>query len=178
LDDKITLFIDRISGWQLDIANKCINGEKNASGKVIRQVIEGSGLATLSIVLSYFETIAKFREGYLGRSSGPYFKEGVRLVFPQLSQHPKTVVDDILKILYSGARCGLYHSSTISSKILLTGNFASALGYDTNRRMLVINPHLLVPVLKEHLRMYEQELRNPANTLLRQNFETRFNSEA
>ena len=28
--DKITLFVDRIPGWQLDIADKCINGEKES----------------------------------------------------------------------------------------------------------------------------------------------------
>ena len=178
LDDKITLFVDRIHGWQLDIADKCINGEKDASGTVTRPYIEGSGLVTLSIVLSYFETIAKYREGYLGSNSKTYFKKGVRLVFPDLSNYPRTVVDDILTILYYGARCGLYHSSIISSKILLTGNFHSALGYIANRRMIVINPHLLVPALKRHFQRYEQELRNPANISLRQNFEKSFDFES
>ena len=178
LDNKSELFVDRIFGWQLDIADKCINGEKDASGNVTRSEIRGSGLATLSIVLSYFETIDTFREGYTGRKAAKYFKKGVRLVFPELSQQPKTVVDDILNILYSGARCGLYHSSIIRSKILLTGDFPSALGYNTGHKMLVINPHLLVPALKRHLYSYELELRNPANTRLRRNFEIRYDSES
>ena len=179
LDNKITVFLDRISGWQLDIADKCINGEKDPSGNIIRQPLTGAGFATLSIVLSYFEMIAKHRDGFqnTGRSEH-YFKEGVRSVFPILTTYPRRVVDDLLDALYKGTRCGLYHCAITNSKILLTGETRSPMVFKPTIPRLIINPHLLVPVLKNHLETYGRDLRNTSNTQLRQDFEARFDYDS
>lgn len=173
LDDKITIFTDRISGWQLEIAEKCINGEKDSSGNIVTQLLVGAGFATLSIVLSYFEMIAKYQDGYRNTNrSKQYFKKGVRSVFPILGTYSQAIVNNLLNALYKGARCGLYHNAITNSKILLTGDVSYPLGYDSSTHRLIINPHLLVPALKSHLANYERESRNNTNVQLRQNLFT------
>jgi hypothetical protein len=66
VEDKITIFLDRTLGWQLEIANKCANGEKDAAGNVVSEGIPGSGYAVLHIVLSYFEMMPSFKTDLIG----------------------------------------------------------------------------------------------------------------
>ena len=47
-------------GWQLDIADSCINGRQ-------RGPIYDSGSAVLEIVLSYFEMMARTKAGFAGK---------------------------------------------------------------------------------------------------------------
>lgn len=178
-DDKITIFIDRTYGWQLDIADQCINGKKGSDGKIIINSIPHSGFAVLHIVLSYFEMIAKYQDGFAknGRSEH-YFKKGVYSVFPQLNTKPPQAVDDLLKVLYSGGRCGLYHGGMTDSRISLTGDVRVPMAFDTQRSKLIINPHLLIPELRNHLKNYDEQIRNMKNSLLRDNFEKRFDYES
>ena len=77
LETKIALFEDRVLGWKLDIADQLINGSQEKSP------IRHSGYATLDIVFSYFEMIAKYEAGFTGLESGKYFKQGVYSVFPE-----------------------------------------------------------------------------------------------
>lgn len=167
LDEKIDVFVDRVCGWQLEVANECINGEKDE----FRQ----SGFAVLSIALSYFKMIAQYQSGRRSnRESGKYFKSGVRLVFPDVSRMPQAEVDEMLDILYAGARCGLYHNGMTDPRIILSGDFKEPLTFDFPGKRLGINPHLLVPILIEHLKEYEKQLRDPGNAEMRSNFERRF----
>jgi hypothetical protein len=167
----VEIFRDRTYGWQLDIADKCINGD------LLRQPMEHSGFATLLIVLSYFEMIAKHQTGYLGRESKKYFKKGVFSVYPNLLNEPQDIIDDLLDTLYYGARCGLYHNAITNSKIGLTGNTPVSLSFDPTNSRLIINPHRLVPTLKGHLNNFIAQLRDPNNIQLRQKFERRFDTE-
>ena len=156
-----------------------INGSGNSVGQPDNDAIPHSGYAALAIVLSYFEMIAKYRDGYAQRGrSKHYFNEGVRSVFNRLAKYDNAVVDPVLDALYDGGRCGLYHAGMTDSRIMLTGELDSAMGFDPARGMLIINPHLLVPALLANLGAYIDELRNPANEELRTNFETRFDFEA
>jgi len=177
LEDKITIFLDRTYGWQLDIADKCINGEADSDGNLISGPIRDSGFAVLHIILSYFEMIAKFQDGFAHNGQSiPYFKKGVLSVFGAfiLRAHPEDVVHDLLQVLYLGARCGLYHGGITDRRIVLTGEPEVPIAFDPQHRRLVINPHRLVPALKSHLEGYGRQLRDPTNTQLRENFERRF----
>jgi len=72
-DQQIEVFVDQITGWQLGIARE-----------MIRQNILHRHFAVLQIVTSYFETIAKYVEGYDQEgSSEEYFKKGILMVFPR-----------------------------------------------------------------------------------------------
>ena len=181
LDTKITLFEDRVLGWKLDIADQLINGSKEQSP------IRHSGYATLDIVVSYFEMIAKYEDGFTGRKSEEYFKKGVYSVFPEFKNIPPppqtplspvgnvvSLIDVVLDLMYEGIRCGLYHSGITNGKIFLTGEIETPMAFDLQLQMLIVNPHLLVPKLKGHLKDYVERLRDTNNVDLRTKFEVRY----
>lgn len=173
-EDKVRIFKERTLGWQIDIAEACINGRTGCDGAPLGP-IKHSGYAVLQIVLSYFEMIAKLKDGFVRPSqSQSYFRAGVRDVFPALASHDATVVDDVLSILYGSARCGLYHAGMTEGRVVLLGEGLPALTYDQHRRRLIVNPHNLVPVLRQHLLAYVNDLKDPAKVELRENFERRF----
>ena len=170
LETKITLFEDRVLGWKLDIADQIINGGQEKSS------IRHSGYATLDIVVSYFEMIAKYEAGFTGRESEKYFKQGVYSVFPEFknisppAQTPLSpvgnvvsLIDVVLDLMYEGIRCGLYHSGITNGKIFLTGEIETPMAFDLQHQMLIVNPHLLVPKLKAHLQNYVKRLRDTNN---------------
>ncbi len=71
-EEKVQIFADCVRGWQLDIAEVTAK----ASGH--------SGFAVLGILVSYFEMIAKNRDGYVRQGKSEYyFKEGLTWVFPE-----------------------------------------------------------------------------------------------
>ncbi len=181
LDAKITLFEDRVIGWKLDIADQLINGSQEKSP------IRHSGYATLDIVVSYFEMIAKYEDGFIGRKSEEYFKKGVYSVFPEFKNIPPppqtplspvgnvvSLIDVVLDLMYEGIRCGLYHSGITNGKIFLTGEIETPMAFDLQLQMLIVNPHLLVPRLKAHLHGYVAQLRDVNNADLRAKFEKRY----
>ena len=181
LDTKITLFEDRVLGWKLDIADQLINGSQEKSP------IRHSGYATLDIVVSYFEMIAKYEDGFTGRKSEEYFKKGVYSVFPEFKNIPPppqtplspvgnvvSLINVVLDLMYEGIRCGLYHSGITNGKIFLTGEIETPMALDLQNQMLIVNPHLLVPKLKAHLQDYVARLQEVNNTDLRTKFETRY----
>lgn len=179
LEDKITIFLDRTFGWQLDIADCCINGIKNAGDELLAKPIAQSGFAVLHIVLSYFEMVAKYQDGFMTNGKSEfYFKQGVYSVFPHLINESSSMVDSLLNILYFGARCGLYHGGMTDHRIVVTGEISYPMILDISEPRLQINPALLVPSLKSHLSEYGSQLRNPDNEVLRRNFEKRFDFDA
>jgi hypothetical protein len=173
-EDKVRIFYERIVGWQLNVAQACINGMLACDGTQTGPVPR-SGYAVLQIVLSYFEMIAKMKQGYASSGqSERHFRMGVRDVFPQLRGYDRGVVDDLLVILYRSGRCGLYHGGLTGGRIMIVGEDAPALTYDPEAQYLAINPQRLVPTLREHLEAYVKALESPDNTRLRRNFERRF----
>jgi len=174
VDDKVRIFHERTLGWQLDIADACINGREFDGKK--EGPITHSGYAVLQIVLSYFEMMAKMRDGFVGTGkSGHYFREGVRDVAPfSKTSAPQSVVEDLLNILYLSGRCGLYHSGVTEGRLSLSGRIRETMRYDGVNKHLVINPHRLVLDLRVHLKAYVDQLQDPANVQLRENFERRF----
>jgi len=181
LETKITLFEDRVLGWKLNIADQLINGGQEKSA------IKHSGYATLDIIVSYFEMIAKYEDGFTGRKSEEYFKKGVYSVFPEFKNIPPpaqtplspvgnvvSLIDIVLDLMYEGMRCGLYHSGITNGKIFLTGEIKTPMGFELQNQMLIVNPHLLVPKLKAHLNDYVARLRDVNNTNLRAKFEVRY----
>ncbi len=85
IDDKINIFIDRVRWWQLDVADKIINGYIDEDGREIPKIPD-SNFATLSVVLSYFEMIGKYCEGYAGKSKARhYFTKGFLIISKMMS---------------------------------------------------------------------------------------------
>ena len=191
IDDKITIFEDRTLGWKLDIANQLINGKKKNDGTDERSPIPDSGYAVMDIVFSYFEMIAKYEDGYTDKfQSKRYFKLGVFSVFPHLKQYRRnkpiqdahgnniSIVDYLLDLLYEGVRCGLYHAGGTNGPIMITSGVEYPITLDLQDKFLIINPHLLVPILIEHFVVYIKNLRDMNNTDLRKKFELRYDFDS
>ena len=93
-DQKIEVFYERIWGWQLHVAEICLNGGRSHDGRDTAEAIPHSAFAAMQIMLSYFEMIAKYEDGFVPKTpkqgeSPKYFKRGVQSVFPALeSQQP------------------------------------------------------------------------------------------
>lgn len=159
---KILIFQEQTLGWQLDIADTCINGGLPS--------MRHSGWAVLMMAFSYFEMIAKTQDGYAKEGkSEDYFRRGVLDVFPELSQDPRR--EEILKILYRSVRCGFYHAGVAQGRIRISST-CEVLSYDG--KFVRINPHQLVPRLKEHLQRYLSQLRQPESSDMRERFQARF----
>ncbi len=126
-----------IKGWQLDIADQMLNGVKDENDIVVGPPIISCAPAAFGVILSYFETIAKYRDGYAidnpGRSK-EYFKQGFiscltnRLEISNngllaINLDVLTRRDGVLDIIYAQARCGLYHGSMLREKIILDNSY-------------------------------------------------------
>ncbi len=166
LDDKIEVFIARVEGWQL--------------GPAIEMIKMGIGyraFALLAMVTSYFEMIAKYSEGFVGkRESGIYFKKGLQLVFPEMSL-PDDV--ELLTAIYDRVRNGMYHVGMTKPKVLLVDATAApgSIGYQAATDLIAIAPDTLVDDLRIHFALFAVQIRNKENVDLRANFEARFDAD-
>lgn len=164
-DQKVEIFRDRIDGWQLNIAKEC-------------QHIQHAGFGVLYICLSYFEMVARFRAGDTSiYKSREFFRRGFR-AFARgkpiaVSPHFNTVVD----LLYEGARCGLYHISTTAQGVYISGDRPDSLTYDAGLKRLVIHPGKLIEEIVDDFKKYVTRLSKPGESLLRTNFERKFDHD-
>ncbi|MBT3339243.1 MAG: hypothetical protein HN975_19410 [Anaerolineae bacterium] len=160
LEDKIEVFIDRIKGWHLGVANE-----------IIKRDIQGRDLALLHIVASFFEMISKYNSGYLGeRKSKEHFRKGVSLVFPDIEPS----AEDFINALYKNIRNGLYHIGRPGPNVIFDKNLPGSIGYNSEEDMILVSTDQFVEGISLRFDSYARALRNSANTELRSNFERRF----
>ncbi len=163
LENKIEVYFDRVLGCQLIPAQNTANNIKH------------SRFAVLHIVMSFFESIAKYREGYCkNNASKRFFKKGFELVFPQIQEAIPDFSqrDELLEKIYDDIRCGLYHASLTGTGIVITGQTNSIIEIHTN--VIIMNPHRIVEPLEIYLRNYIRDLCDTKNIELREQFEARF----
>jgi hypothetical protein len=168
LEDRITIFSEQTLGWQLDIADACINGGLPS--------MRHAGWAVLMIAFSYFEMIAKFKDGCTGKEtrSAHFFRAGVEDAFPDIALFPPQEKEEALTILYRSARCGFYHSGMAQGRITISSEYEQSLAYSSQVKYVFINPHRLIPDLRAHFLRYMEALTDPQNTDLRDRFARRF----
>ncbi|HWA95100.1 MAG TPA: hypothetical protein VG844_10915 [Terracidiphilus sp.] len=180
-EQKVEVFYEQTLGWQLHIADLVANGGKTFGEVNPVQVdyevrnIRHSGFAVLHICLSYFELIGTLVSSTATRPSDTdKFKAGVKAVLPSLFKG--TSDDDaLLKVLYKGARCGLYHLGRPRAHVGLgQPQNGSPIEFDSKSGTVIISPERLPVVLKKHLDTFKADLLNPANTALRNEFQKRF----
>lgn len=163
LADKIEVFVARVEGWQLGIANE-----------IVKRDIPGRDLALLHIVTSFFEMISKYNSGFLGEGrSKEYFRRGVRLVFPEIEPQEEAFLDS----LYKYVRCGLYHIGRPAPNVIIAKNVPGSIGYNSQDDLIMLNPDKLVEDISIRFSSYAKALRNPEKVRLRSNFEKRFDSD-
>lgn len=163
LDQKIKVFIARVKGWQIQPALDM--KEHN---------IPHRGFAQLAIVTSYFEMIAKYREGYLGeRKSSNYFKQGMIYTFPELPASEQ----DLLDAFYTRVRNGLYHLGITRLKVALFDGIPGSFDFHQDIGELVISPDRFVEDIAIQFELFAKELQDFKNIELRRNFEARFDHD-
>lgn len=173
LEKKIDVYEAQMWGWQLHVADLIINGGRDHDNTRDVPAIPHSAFAALQVGLVYFEAIAKYEEGYTGRDSRAYFIKGLLSVFPELATASAAVPKDLLALLYEGARCGLYHMAITAPAISLART-GEAITFIQSPKGIIIDPHALIPRLKDHFAAYVARLRDPSEQVLQQNFERCF----
>mgnify|MGYP001236458204 CR=1 FL=1 len=180
LDDKIEVFIARVDGWHLEVADRCINGWQVDGQECIDAIdlkgnrtkhIPDSGWAVLQMVLNYFELIGFYKLEGIGARHREYFIAGVLDVFPRFREQNVNVPG----LLWSDVR-SLYHLGISGRVVLKHVEPLVDIYYDEQRGLVVIDPHVFVKTLREHFEEYAERLRNPLETELRTRFEKAFNT--
>jgi hypothetical protein len=165
LNQKIEIFIARVDGWQIRPALQMKERD-----------IQHRGFAQLAIVISYLEMIGKYTDGYLGeRESGKYFRLGMVYTFPDIPPGEK----DLLDAFYVLIRNGLYHLGITRPNVMLYDNIPGSFGFSQQNgsTAIIISPDNFVNDLSLRFDVFARELRNPANKVLRRNFEARFDHD-
>jgi hypothetical protein len=165
IDNKIAVFEDYVSGWQLEPAED------------VATKVSDSGFAVLRIVLAYFEMIAKYRDGYdKSDRSAAFFEEGIKFVF-DLAAVPHNAIELFTKNFYKEGRCALYHSGMSGFGVALKGDLGGPLAIHKEDGSLIIDPLEFVRGLRKHFSGFCKRLKDPAEKDLRANFEKRFDYE-
>ena len=157
--DRIDLFEDSIRGWHLDPAARLAATDSQA------------GFAVLSIVMAYFETMAKYRGDSGDQTFAAGFTRALGSYFPD-SESLQTAID----VLWKRVRNGLYHHTAVGDGIGLHPSNPADLPMWFADETLVINVGGLVRALQEDVSKYIRELRDPANHDLRAKFIARFDA--
>lgn len=177
-DEKVDIFCEQTLGWQLQIADLIANG-----GTTFPQIntsepgyevpsIRHSGFAVLHICFSYFELVGSVVSSEA--SSTGRFNAGVKEVLPEIFQgNPND--DTLLRLLYKGARCALYHSARPGAPVGLgQPDDEKPIAFDQGSGKVAISPECLPRSLKAHLTKFKSKLMDAGNVDLRQRFEARF----
>jgi hypothetical protein len=161
IETAITIYEDQVRGWFLDHAT---NLEKSS---------DHVGLVTLLIVLSYIEGHAIFYRGEDSKkNSKKFFRESFIAVFG-LSDN--RVRDAAVDHLYQQMRCGLFHTGMTRERVRISNAYPLPVkvilnSTDSNWLMIEVNPRKMLEAVENHLSHYLMRLRDPQNTVLRDNF--------
>jgi hypothetical protein len=162
LDDKIEIFGDRVLHWQL------------VPAQIMVEQIPHAGFAALHVLMNYFESIAKFRDGFTeDGQSKEYFKNGFIWVFPEIENLPEDFnISKLIDLIYYQVRCGLYHTGMTGLAITISADIEFPI--QINPQGIIINPHKIFVPIVSHLHKYLEFIRDPKNLDQRIKFEKRF----
>lgn len=176
LEDKIDVFEDRFK--------KAIIDQAAALFSTSNPLFRHAGTSVLLILLPYFETIAQFRKGKSSKDrSREFFVDEFLRSFPLAAspdsrQPTEQEKKDAAEEFYTEVRCGLLHSSSPKSKVILSNRYPAAVVFNFSAAGLAqieIYPEALLSKVQDELfPNFMAELRDPVNTELRANFEKFF----
>lgn len=171
LDDRIALFEDRVRGYFTTPA------------RLLANTYENSVFLILLVVSMCVEWLEIFHQGQSSnRRSKRFFKAGFRRIFnPSRPDHVpeeqfEEDLDRILDEAYYQIRCGLVHTGTTRSRVLITGQICEPMKVDFNPstgevERLQINPFMSLLSIEFYLSEYCSDLRNRDNDELRKKFD-------
>lgn len=180
IDNAITIFEDQVYSWFIQPGYEIA---KNVHADFI----------LLMVIASYFEPFEMFSRGEdSDKDSKSFFISAFKKVVP-LEKHstdsdaPQPVSDEEIEAIgeafYKNMRCGLFHIGLTRYGIELSrtppDNFpGSALWIEKTENggyYASINAPALLDVINSHFREYMAVLRNPRNTVERENFRAAWN---
>jgi hypothetical protein len=177
-EQKVEVFYEQTIGWQLHIADLIANGGTQfpeirdgipVDGTAMSvSPIRHSGFPVLQICLSHFDTLGRYTG--VTSNSKDAFVAGVNRVFPQFTK------SDFALLLYSDARCGLYHN--VRSTRVGVAYLNEAVQYDSAKQRILICPERLPGVLKAHLASFRDELLREKRGQLAIAFEIQFDIDS
>lgn len=154
-DEKISVFEDRVDGWHLKAAEEMLRQIESKQPPVMQH----AAYALISVVFSYFEMVGQIVKRRAGEKAGATgdFVRGFKNVFPATS-----LTDAQVEIVYDRIRCGMFHNGYTKKGVHIDGGFTEVFEYKNN--VVLLNPHLLVPAIRQHFTGLVALLKDPANT--------------
>jgi hypothetical protein len=165
VDDRIRVYEDQIRGWFLEPAKALLP-------------VPNSAFALLHILMGYFEHHAIYLKGASSADQSPaFFRAGFLSVFPRAQSEPpgvdpKAVSKWLADVMYSDARCGLFHEWMVRGRIAVTDKLEliRAFGRPGHITGVVINVDKFFAMIETHFTRYVDDLKNPNNAALRAAF--------
>ncbi|NDD64919.1 MAG: hypothetical protein EBZ36_13250 [Acidobacteria bacterium] len=158
LDEKITIFEDRINGWFLEIAGQLLSMEGEGSE------FRSQDFAVLAVLAVYFEMVAQYHTGKESKGkSQTQFCAGISFVFPGQYNEQQQIK------IYKSLRCALYHNG-LTKGAVVGRKHEKAIEFEDD--LVWINPTSLLHEIRNNFMDYILILRNPANVCDRRKFQT------
>ncbi len=170
MDDLIDVLKDRVLNWLFEPAKKLLTEKEDWFGAVC-------------LLLTYFEGIWSYVTGIDSKgNSKKYFKDAFLDVFGE-SGHPLELLIRIAEVLYEDGRCGFFHDGMMRSRIFVVElkyhNMLITLPRKQDRlidlngeiQSILIDPRSFMAAIERHFIDYLLCLRNPQQTLKRENFQ-------
>jgi hypothetical protein len=168
-DDIVDVFKDRMMYWLFEPAQKLLK-ERNGY------------LGAFSLMLSYFEGIWSYVTGKDSKGkSKKFFKEAFVDVFHS-SRKSEQLLERVSDILYEDGRCGFFHDTMLKRRVYiaelkrgdmlvtLPRNKDGTINKEGTIKSLIIDPRKFTAAVERHFVGYLLSLRNPDETLKRDNF--------
>lgn len=173
-NQKVEIFSERVLGWQIDVAAEMSRQFFEAlAARDESRPMRHCGFAVVSVIFSYFETIAQYLQGASSHhQSADFFEYGFRSVYPA-----SAFSESEIKTIYASIRCGMYHSGLTRPGVNIGEGHRPTFQFGTHGELL-LNPYALVLDVKQHFLGYVARLQNASEMQLRQKFETVFDSGA
>ena len=158
IEHKIEIYKRQVHGWFLEPAENLVNEPNN-------------GFIVLMICMSYYEGIESYRTGQLthNASKNAFVKTLERMYLKRYSLKN-------LKVLYSEARCGLFHNGMTEGKIVISLDYTNPIEFVNiefvNNGIIKINQKLLLEDIKKDFDEYIRLL--STDITLRDNFSKMF----
>jgi hypothetical protein len=166
LADRILVYEDQIRGWYLEPAKALL-------------LVPNSAFAVLHILMGYFEHHAIYLKGVSSTDrSKEFFRIGFISVFPRANHSDPPGIDAkavskwLADVMYSDARCGLFHEWMVRGWIAVTDKLEliRAFGRPGHITGVVINVDKFFAMIETHFTRYVDDLKNPNNAALRAAF--------
>jgi hypothetical protein len=140
----IDVFEDAIGSWILHYASRLADLKEN-----------DAGMAVMILVAAYPETIECYSTGRDSKNrSKEFFRNGMKRVFPELTEVSDIVLDGVCDDL----RNGLYHASMLKGSLVLVPE-GKAVDHAAEEQVFKINPFEFLRRVEQHFAEYVARLR-------------------